>query len=86
MSAAQTVTNTGLLPRAVIGANCSRERQECLSCLPSQRPQLSGSSAQLLQPRVFRFGLLEDRYLGVGFFPQGEEILVRGLGLGFVSR
>jgi hypothetical protein len=28
----------------------------------------------LLQLRILRFGLLEDRDVGVGVFPEGEEI------------
>src|ERR1035441_9322004 len=30
----------------------------------------------LLQLRVLRFGFLQDRDVGVGVFPEGEEILV----------
>jgi hypothetical protein len=32
----------------------------------------------LLQPRVLRFGLLQDGDVGVGVFPEGEEIFVSG--------
>ena len=39
-----------------------------------------------LQPGVFRLGLLEDRDVGVGFFPQGGQILVARLCLGCISR
>ena len=33
---------------------------------------------QLLQLRVLRFGFLQDGDIGVGVFPQREEILVSG--------
>ena len=36
------------------------------------------SSVQLLQLRVLRFGLLQDGDIGVGVFPEGEEIFVGG--------
>ncbi len=39
----------------------------------------------LLQLRVLRFGLLEDRDVGIGVFPEGEEVLVGGAGLGCVA-
>ena len=35
----------------------------------------------LLQLRVLRSGLLQDGNVGVGIFPEGEEILVRGVAL-----
>ena len=35
-----------------------------------------------LQLRVLGFGLLQDGYVGVGVFPQREEILVVGQSLG----
>jgi hypothetical protein len=63
-------------------ANCNREREEHLFCLPSERAQPSGSSAQLLQPRVLRLGLLQDGDVRVGVLPEIEEILVGGAGLG----
>jgi hypothetical protein len=39
-----------------------------------------------LQPGVFRLGLLEDWDVGVGVFPQSKEILIDGLGFGFIAR
>jgi hypothetical protein len=39
-----------------------------------------GQPALLLEFRVFGFGLLEDGDVGVGVFPEAEEILVRGAG------
>ncbi len=39
-----------------------------------------------LQLGVFRLRLLEDRDVGVGVFPESEEILVGSLCLGLVSR
>ena len=45
----------------------------------TQRPSgLKRYGAQLLQPRAFRFGLLEDGDVGVGIFPEVEEVLVGG--------
>ena len=35
---------------------------------------------QLLQLRVLRLGLFQDGNVGVGVFPEGEEILVCGEG------
>ena len=40
----------------------------------------------LLQLRVLRLGLLQDGDVGVGVFPEGEEILVRSFRLGGVTR
>ena len=42
-------------------------------------------SAALLQPRILRFGLLEDGDIGIGVFPEGEKILVGGFGFGGVA-
>src|SRR5438132_10507214 len=39
-----------------------------------------------LKPGVFRPGLLEDRDVGIGVFPEGEEILVGSLRFGLISR
>ena len=39
----------------------------------------------LRQLGVFRLGLRQDRDVGVGVFPQGEEILVGSLRLGWIS-
>ena len=36
----------------------------------------------LLQLRVLRFRLLQDGDIGVGVFPEGEEVLIGGAGLG----
>jgi hypothetical protein len=41
---------------------------------------------QLLQLRVLRFGFLQDRNVGVGVFPQREEVLVSGAALDAVTR
>jgi hypothetical protein len=37
---------------------------------------------RLLQLRVLRLGFLQDRDVGVGVFPEGEEILVSGARFG----
>ena len=42
--------------------------------------------AALLQPGVLRFRLGEDGDVGVGVFPEREEILIGRLRLGLVSR
>jgi hypothetical protein len=39
----------------------------------------------LLQFRVLRLGLLQDGDVGVGVFPQREEIVVRSAGFGGVT-
>src|SRR5205809_695237 len=39
-----------------------------------------------LQSGVFRLGLLEDRDVGVGVFPESEEILICSLCPGLISR
>ena len=45
----------------------------------SERGRLTTSfSWELLQPGVLRLGLLQDGDVGVGVFPEGEEILVGG--------
>ena len=41
-----------------------------------------GDPVILLQLGVFRFGLLEDGNVGVGVFPEPEEVLVCSAGLG----
>ena len=40
----------------------------------------------LVQPRVLRLSLFQDRDVGVGVFPEGEEILVGNLGPDFIPR
>ena len=38
-----------------------------------------------MQLRVLRLGLLQDGDVGVGVFPEGEEVLVSGFGFGGVA-
>ena len=38
-----------------------------------------------LQLRILRLGLLQDGDVGVGVFPEGEEVLVLGAGFGGVA-
>ena len=38
-----------------------------------------------LQPLILAFGLLEDGDVGVGIFPEGEEVPIGSLGLGGVA-
>ena len=40
----------------------------------------------LLQLRVLRFGLLQDGDVGVGIFPEGEEVLVGHFRFGGIAR
>jgi hypothetical protein len=40
---------------------------------------------ELLQPRVLRLGFFQDGNVGVGVFPEREEILIRRLGFGGVA-
>ena len=40
---------------------------------------------QLLQIRIFNLRLLQERDVGIGVFPQGQEILVRSSSLGCVA-
>src|ERR1022692_4799230 len=58
-------------------------------CQKPRRPSARARRGYLLhQPGGFRFGLLEDRDVGVGVFPEAEEILVGSLCLclGLISR
>ena len=47
--------------------------------------QQETDSRKLLQLDVLRLGLLQDGDVGVGVFPEGEEILIGGLCLGGVA-
>jgi hypothetical protein len=48
----------------------------------SREPQLSMGLSQL---RVLGFGLFQDGDVGVGVFPEGEELFVGGAGVGGVA-
>jgi hypothetical protein len=52
----------------------------------NSRESYAHTKYELLQPGVFRFGLLEYRDAGVGVFPEREEILVGAFCLGLISR
>lgn len=39
----------------------------------------------LLKFCVLRFSLLKDGDVGIGVFPEREEVLIRGAGFGFVG-
>jgi hypothetical protein len=45
----------------------------------------SGSASRLFQLCVFRLGILQDGDVGVGVFPEREEILIGGAGFGRVT-
>jgi hypothetical protein len=65
-----------------------RRRETLLLRLPAVRRRLIKNSRPdrpSLQFRVFRLGLLQDGEVGVGVFPEGEEILIGHLGFGGVS-
>src|ERR1017187_844373 len=51
-----------------------------------RKESIATSGGDYLQPGVFRFSLDEDRDVGVGVFPEAEEILVGGLCLGLIAR
>src|ERR1039457_2081358 len=55
-------------------------------CDPDQNAPAKLAVRRSLHPGVFPLGLLEDRDVGVGVFPDVEEILVGSLCLGLVSR
>jgi hypothetical protein len=46
---------------------------------------LSVNRKWLLQLRVLRFSFFQDWNVGVGVFPEGEEVFVGGAGLGSVA-
>ena len=63
--------------------HCSRNAIAGAACrnpdvLRSTDEKLSRGAQCSLQVRVLRFGLLQDGDVGVGVFPEGEEIFVGG--------
>ena len=56
-------------------------------CTPNKTftRQEEPSQKILLQLGVLRLGFLQDGDVGVGVFPEGEEVLVGGAGLGGVA-
>jgi hypothetical protein len=46
------------------------------------KPQVSNGAIKLLQLGVLCLGLFQDGDVGIGVFPEGEEFLVGGAGLG----
>src|SRR5208337_3411781 len=57
-----------------------------LICLTVQaKLKRCGGEVRLFQLRVLGFGLLQDRDVGVGVFPEGGKILVGGSCLGGVA-
>ena len=53
---------------------------------PDTKMGLAGMNRKLLQLRVLCFGFLQDGDVGVGVFPEGEEILIGGFRFGVVTR
>jgi hypothetical protein len=51
----------------------------------SPHPITTSNRSELLQLRVLRLGLLQDRNVGVGVFPEREEIVVGAASLGSVT-
>jgi len=50
------------------------------------RPSFHGGATQLLQLRILGFGLLEDRDVRIGIFPEREETLIGGFCYGLITR
>jgi hypothetical protein len=65
------------IPLACIGLRAQNSRVVIYVC--------EACALELLQLRIFCFRLLQDGDAGVGGFPEGQEILVGGLGFGLVS-
>src|SRR6267378_3754442 len=65
-------------PTSLLDVGANRAMGQVSSSNPSQSKSLLGLTARLLQLRIFCFGLLEDGAVGVGVgvFPEGEEIVV----------
>ena len=56
--------------------------RELRSCIPAQSDPTGPSSLRFPQFGVFRPGLVDDWQVGVGVLPEGENLLVGGLGFG----
>ena len=69
--------NTGVVWRFNTVCSKIRTEQRSLGFLP-----FDICAAASLQLRVFRLGLLKDGNVGIGVFPQRQEILIRGAALG----
>ncbi len=50
-----------------------------------QEPTFSKAVTELLQLCIFCLGLEQDRNVGIGVFPEGKKIPVRGAGVGGVA-
>jgi hypothetical protein len=61
-----------------------RGREAVFSAQSSQGVCAPGSH-QLLQLREFLFGLPENKDVGIGVFPEGEEVLIGGAGFDRVA-
>src|ERR1700722_12693514 len=72
--------------RAERGGRKHMDPAQIASASPGRGTRDARAPAELLQLRVLRLGVLEDRNIGVGVFPLGEEILVGGASFGSVSR
>jgi hypothetical protein len=46
----------------------------------------TSGKAQSLELRILRLGLRQDWNVGIGVFPNGEEVLIGGFCLGLISR
>jgi hypothetical protein len=62
------------------------ERYRLLTSTIGKQQTTKKDFFQLLQLRVLRLGFLQDGDVGVGVFPEREEILIGSLGFGGVSR
>jgi hypothetical protein len=78
---ARVIADCGKTAPSGRGSDQSRARQQAVT---EYATVTEGNRS--LQLCVFRLGLFEDRDVGVGVFPEGEEFLVGGLCLSLISR
>ena len=62
--------------RAVLTAGRGQHGSKRGVAAERRRRSTDNATSLLLQPRVLRFGLFQDGDIGVGVFPEGEEIFV----------
>ena len=71
-------------PRAA-DPELDRKSLASLGIVSPRDSSATGNSGSLLQLRVLRLGFLQDGDVGVGVFPEGEEVLVNRARLGGVA-
>ncbi len=72
-------------PSRSIGITVAASEQTAQARVNPGSRQLGAMRQKSLQLRVLRLGVLQDGDFGIGVFPEGEEILVSGAGLGVVA-